>query len=124
MSEYMNANENANLIGKRARINAAEDYASYLHGKTGTIQAVNGNLYLAFDTPSQRRDWEQMPGVYLTASCFEFIPMDVGDKVKLTYTDDLTVYEIDKKVLHKDNWIYHLKGVQGWKAEINIRQEA
>jgi len=46
--------------------------------------------------------------------------MNVGDKVRLTYCDDPTVYEIDRVLIGGGLKRYHLRDVQGWKAECNI----
>ena len=46
--------------------------------------------------------------------------MNVGDKVRLSYCDDPTVYEIDRVLNRNGGKIYHLRDVQGWKAEVNI----
>lgn len=45
---------------------------------------------------------------------------NVGDKVRLTFSDDPTVYEIDRVLTRDFQKIYHLMDVQGWKAECNI----
>ena len=46
--------------------------------------------------------------------------MKVGDKVRLSYCDDPTVYEIDRVLLRNGSKIYHLRDVQGLKAEGNL----
>ena len=47
--------------------------------------------------------------------------MKVGDKVRLSYCDDDTIYTVDQIQLDRhNNMIYHLKGCQGWKAAINL----
>jgi hypothetical protein len=45
-----------------------------------------------------------------------------GDKVKKTYTDDKTVYEISLRVFNNNRYIYKLKDVQGWKEEVNLKK--
>jgi len=45
----------------------------------------------------------------------------IGDKVQVTFCEDTTVYVIERIKLDRFNdKIYHLKGVQGWKAGINL----
>ncbi len=48
------------------------------------------------------------------------LKFNIGDKVKKSYRDDETIYEIDQIKYHQKRWIYHLKEWQGWKAEVNL----
>lgn len=72
MSEYMKANENPSLIGKRAKIKNVPDYCTYLWGHTGTIQEVYGQLSLKFDEPAVSGN-SVMNSVYMTESCYELV---------------------------------------------------
>ena len=46
--------------------------------------------------------------------------LGVGDKVQLTYCDYDTIYEIDKVLTRDFQKTFHLKDLQGWKAEVNL----
>jgi len=51
----------------------------------------------------------------------KIINFEMGNKVNLTFCDDDVIYTIDDIMLDKHhNKIYHLNGVQGWKASANL----